>query len=38
VVPPDIRAEGLPEETIKKAWMAFRSVIERQRKISRRGD
>jgi transcriptional regulator with XRE-family HTH domain len=28
VVPPDIRAEGLSEETIKEAWRAFRAVIK----------
>lgn len=34
VVPPDIRAEGLSEETVKEAWAAFRAVI--RRKNSRR--
>lgn len=34
-VPPDIRAEGLPEETIKAAWQAFRAVIKQARKASR---
>ncbi len=28
VVPPDIRAEGISEETIKGAWRAFREVIK----------
>jgi transcriptional regulator with XRE-family HTH domain len=37
VIPSDIRAEGLSEESIKEAWRAFRAVIERERKISRRG-
>jgi transcriptional regulator with XRE-family HTH domain len=36
VIPSDIRAEGLSEENIKEAWRAFRAVIERDRKISRR--
>jgi transcriptional regulator with XRE-family HTH domain len=36
VIPSDIRAEGLSEEIIKEAWRAFRAVIERERKISRR--
>lgn len=35
VVPPDIRAEGLREETIKAAWQAFRAVIKQARKTSR---
>jgi hypothetical protein len=34
VVPPDIRAEGLAEETIKEAWGAFRAVIKRKRQAS----
>jgi transcriptional regulator with XRE-family HTH domain len=34
VVPPDIRAEGLAEETIKEAWGAFRAVIKRKRPAS----
>jgi len=38
VVPPDIRAEGLPEETIKKAWQAFRAVVKQARKTSRARD
>jgi transcriptional regulator with XRE-family HTH domain len=28
-IPPDIRAEGLGEDTIKEAWRAFRSVVKR---------
>jgi transcriptional regulator with XRE-family HTH domain len=36
VIPSDIRAEGLSEENIKEAWRAFRAVIERERKNSRR--
>jgi transcriptional regulator with XRE-family HTH domain len=36
VIPADIRAEGLSQEVIKKAWQAFREVIEGERKISRR--
>jgi transcriptional regulator with XRE-family HTH domain len=36
VIPSDIRAEGLSEEIIKEAWRAFRAIIERERKISRR--
>src|SRR6202011_2402954 len=38
VIPPDIRAEGLSEEAIKKAWRAFRAVIKQARKTSRRQD
>jgi transcriptional regulator with XRE-family HTH domain len=38
VVPPDIRAEGLPEETIKEAWQAFRAVVKQARKTSRARD
>jgi transcriptional regulator with XRE-family HTH domain len=38
VVPPDIRAEGLREETIKEAWQAFRAVIKQARKTSRARD
>src|SRR5713101_274386 len=34
VIPPDIRAEGLSEETIKEAWRAFRAVIKRKRPAS----
>jgi hypothetical protein len=34
VIPVDIRAEGLSQEVIRKAWQAFREVIERERKIS----
>ena len=34
-VPPDVSAEGLPEETIKAAWQAFRAVIKQARKSSR---
>lgn len=26
-IPPDIRGEGLPQETIKEAWRAFRGVV-----------
>ena len=37
-VPPDIRAEGLPEEAIKAAWEAFRTVIRQARKTSRARD
>jgi transcriptional regulator with XRE-family HTH domain len=29
-IPPDLRAEGLSEETIREAWHAFRAVIERK--------
>jgi len=29
-IPPDIRAEGLAEETIKEAWRAFRAVVRRK--------
>ncbi|MDQ2947233.1 MAG: helix-turn-helix domain-containing protein [Acidobacteriota bacterium] len=36
VLPSDIRVEGLSEDAIKKAWQAFRAVIERGRKVSRR--
>jgi transcriptional regulator with XRE-family HTH domain len=36
VVPPDIRAEGLSEETIKEAWRAFRAVIK-GKNLRRRG-
>ena len=36
VIPSDIRAEGLSEDTIKEAWRAFREVIDRERKVSRR--
>ena len=36
VLPSDIRVEGLSEDAIKKAWLAFRAAIERERKISRR--
>lgn len=36
VIPPDIRAEGLPEEVIKDAWQAFRAVIKQARTNSRR--
>ncbi len=28
-IPPDIRAEGLSEETVKEAWRAFRAVVKR---------
>ncbi len=28
-IPPDIRAEGLSQETIKEAWRAFRGVVKR---------
>jgi hypothetical protein len=34
VIPADIRAEGLSREVIRKAWQAFREVIERERRIS----
>ncbi len=27
-IPPDIRAEGLSQETIKEAWRAFRAVVK----------
>ena len=36
VIPSDIRAEGLPEDAIKKAWRAFREIIDRERRVSRR--
>ncbi len=36
VIPPDIRAEGLTEETIKKAWAAFRAVVREGKKKSAR--
>ena len=36
VIPADIRAEGLSPEVIRKAWQAFREVIERERKVLRR--
>jgi transcriptional regulator with XRE-family HTH domain len=35
-IPPDIRAEGLPEETIREAWRAFRAVIK-GKNLRRRG-
>jgi transcriptional regulator with XRE-family HTH domain len=34
VIPPDIRAEGLAEETIKQAWAAFRGVVREGKKKS----
>ena len=38
VIPPDIRAEGLAEETIKEAWAAFRRIVRQGRKkVRRRG-
>ena len=36
VLPSDIRVEGLSEDAIKEAWRAFREVIDRERKVSRR--
>jgi transcriptional regulator with XRE-family HTH domain len=30
-IPPDIRVEGLSEETIKEAWHAFRTVARRKK-------
>ena len=36
VLPSDIRLEGLSEDAIIEAWRAFRAVIERERRISRR--
>ena len=36
VIPSDIRAEGLSEDAIKEAWRAFREVIGRERRGSRR--
>jgi len=36
VIPSDIRAEGLSEDAIKKAWLAFREIIDRERRVSRR--
>ncbi len=35
-IPPDIRAEGLSEETIREAWRAFRAVIK-QKNSHRKG-
>jgi len=32
VIPPDIRAEGLSEQGIKKAWQAFRAALREERK------
>ena len=29
-IPPDIRAEGLSEDTVKEAWRALRSVVKRK--------
>jgi hypothetical protein len=34
VIPADIRAEGVSQEVIRRAWQTFREVIERERKIS----
>jgi transcriptional regulator with XRE-family HTH domain len=34
-IPPDVRAEGLSEKTIKEAWRAFRAVIKRKKSHSR---
>jgi hypothetical protein len=36
VLPCDIRVEGLSEDAIKEAWRAFREVIDREGRVSRR--